>query len=597
MERTLTEVNPCLIRQVDEAITTDGISRVDLLFVVDDSISMEAEQGLLRQQFPRMVELLTTGQRPNGETFEPIKDLHIGVVSTNLGAPTSVPIKGCAVPGDDGLLLVDPNRDGSPDLECPALSLPQPFIAYKRGDDPHEVARAFACMATLGTSGCGFEQPLEAMLKAVMPAPGSVAIEVPDVLFHGAGPTLEPGHGGGENAGFIRGLDGSEDSIIAVVVVTDEEDCSARDQSFFTADGKTSNVVCTRAAEDGSLYGIERYVMGLRALRPSHPERVIFAAIVGLPDQQRDARDRVDFESGRQRDDYYAGLLGSLSPEIVEKTDGTGVLSVQPICDNGEFGDAAPAPRIVQVAQAFGENGLVHSICTRDFRPALDSVVERIADNLPDVCLTFPLVPNASGRVEACSVKWELPSSPKPGELARCSERAFLRPATEEDGGRRTKDGRAVCVVDQVPVFAGHLASGQGWYYDDFSDTTVRNCPAERARRVAFTDPPGPGVNVTMSCSQETVSAALLGRDHREDEPTIGSACLDAQGRADSALCVMARPDGAQDTRLRCHPDKNVCFLPCIADADCPAAWVCDDRDIPENAASGPQCRNPTCGG
>lgn len=595
VDRDLVELNPCLVRTVDESIATKGATRVDLLFVIDDSGSMEAEQRLLRTQFVRMIDLLTSGQRPNGEHFEPIADMHVGVVSTDLGASAAIPGDACTVPGKDGLLQAMASQD--PELQCDSLALDRPFLSYRDGDDADALARNFQCIATLGTKGCGYEQPLEAMLKALSPAPDQVALPVPELRFFGAARELTLGHGAAANAGFLRGLDGSEDSILAVVVVTDEEDCSARDPSFFDSYGQSiarRNVLCQDADQEGKLFEVRRYVDGLRALRPNHPERVIFAAIVGLPEALESMRLATDFDDDDGRKRYYDALAAGPGPNAVEGPDGWEIQATCSGSAGGPNNDAKPAPRLVEVARGFGPQGLVHSICSEDFRPALDGVVDRIADAIPQVCLTFPLVPDVTGLVNGCEVQWQLPATPAPGELTGCDELPFLR-APVSEAKRVTADGRRVCVVDQVPVLDGQREPGRGWYYDDFSDETQASCGGSRMRRVAFTDPPGPSVQVTLSCTRKSSIGDTLGYDLR-DAPRIGSACGGAGGQPEDDRCRVERGDGTVDHRMRCHPRDNVCVLPCAADRDCPAAWVCDTRATALTADTGSVCVNPTCG-
>jgi hypothetical protein len=40
---------------------------------------------------------------------------------------------------------------------------------------------------------------------------------------------------------------------------------------------------------------------------------------------------------------------------------------------------AFPAPRLVELAKSFGENGLVQSICSDDFSSAVDPVLRAMA--------------------------------------------------------------------------------------------------------------------------------------------------------------------------------------------------------------------------
>jgi hypothetical protein len=66
------------------------VSNVDLLFVVDNSKSMGQEQTKLRDQISTAIKVLTTGDKTpdNGiedRDFEPVKDLHLAVVSGDMG--------------------------------------------------------------------------------------------------------------------------------------------------------------------------------------------------------------------------------------------------------------------------------------------------------------------------------------------------------------------------------------------------------------------------------------------------------------------------------------------------------------------------------
>ena len=66
-----------------------AIGKLDLLFVVDNSNSMLREQESLKQQFPAIIQALTTGKRPTAGSkgFPPVKDIHVGIVSTDMGIP------------------------------------------------------------------------------------------------------------------------------------------------------------------------------------------------------------------------------------------------------------------------------------------------------------------------------------------------------------------------------------------------------------------------------------------------------------------------------------------------------------------------------
>jgi hypothetical protein len=132
---------------------------LDILFVVDDSRSMAGEQASLAANFPAFVGVLQTIQGG-------LPDVHLGVVSSNVGAAGMAGIDGCAGDGDDGALLV---REGCTGLTGRFIS----DVADERGgrlrNYTGELDDLFACMAQLGTRGCGFEMHLESMYRALQP--------------------------------------------------------------------------------------------------------------------------------------------------------------------------------------------------------------------------------------------------------------------------------------------------------------------------------------------------------------------------------------------------------------------------------------------
>src|SRR6185295_11726692 len=70
----------------------DAVNDLDLLFVIDNSRSMEREQTNLVRNFPRFMEALE--KLPGG-----LPNLHVGVVTTDLGAGQSA-VGGCRIGGD-----------------------------------------------------------------------------------------------------------------------------------------------------------------------------------------------------------------------------------------------------------------------------------------------------------------------------------------------------------------------------------------------------------------------------------------------------------------------------------------------------------------
>jgi len=297
-----------------------------------------------------------------------------------------------------------------------------------------------------------------------------------------------------------------------------------------------------------------------------------------------------------------------------------------PSCSGDDDSKAYPPRRIVEVARGFGKNGVIQSICQKNFGPAMDAIIATIAEELGPVCLPRPLVRNRDGLVE-CNVIWELPPHAMGDTPTRCDERAFLLPP---DPGRATRSakGGAVCKVAQLAVVDLEAPSDpnetkmavstshdgqvfeQGWYYDEFSKATQAACKKEvDKQRITFTAlaQPPTGVKVKLEClneAQRYVDAkAELAPD--VEQPSIGDPCqsvrLRGQEVSDDDACVvlLSEPGGGvrEDRTMFCHDNLRVCVKSCTSDADCPSAWVCDTRQASVATAGGQAyCTNPTCG-
>jgi hypothetical protein len=390
------------------------IDKIDLLFVVDNSNSMADKQAALKAQFPKLISMLTSGQRSSGDPspFPPIRDLHVGVVSTDMGVPGVASLPGCDPNGgDDGRLQHTPK----PGADANCLPDYPAFLSYSEGlsdqpdTDRQQFANDFQCIATLGSGGCGFEEQLEAPLKALWPsiytdANGNVVTPNP-ITFLSTTPSGTLGHGDvpiaqGGNLGFLRNDPAQGLSLIAIILLTDEEDCSPRTTEhlkppdLYPPNTKYSqediNLRCFLHPELS--YDVKnRYLTGLRALRPGHENMVVFAAITGVPTDlvNSDARGPVNFSNAEERDVYYDTILND--PRMQETIDqsskpGTGSGNLSPSCigtdANGHTWVARPPRRIVKLAQLFGPQGIVQSICESDFGPATDAIVSLIGERL-----------------------------------------------------------------------------------------------------------------------------------------------------------------------------------------------------------------------
>ena len=394
---------------------------VDMLFVVENGGEISEEQEKFRQELPRLIEILTSGDlNPDdgintGQDFRPVKYLHLAVVSSDMGLP-GVPAEEnpdlenrCEINGygDDGKFLSESNPARDPSLSC-AASYPS-ILTFKEGGDVNRIADDFACITALGMYGCGYEMPLEASLKALWPAsPENLSDEQKELGITFFGGSLS--HGDDLHKEFLRGTvyhpsEPNNLSVLAIVLVTEEDDCSAGTQGSFEflyrnyqlpgseqeASALTPlNLRCyyDTINETGHKYPVERYVSGLKALREGYEQLVVFAAITGIPpeiDESAYDSDNDGLLDAAERNRYYDAILGHTDMQERIRTDG---LNLEPVCTaeyyGGHFGEtvAKPARRIVQVAHGFGENGVVSSICQENFTSGMDAIIQAISRHL-----------------------------------------------------------------------------------------------------------------------------------------------------------------------------------------------------------------------
>jgi predicted small lipoprotein YifL len=324
---------------------------IDVLFVIDSSQSMEEEQESLAAEMPRLVEALVRPPDLDADgvpDWNPVTNLHLGVVTTDLGAG-GVDVGTCERRRGDDAILRDVGN--ASDLWC-LRRFPR-FLEFG-GVTSEESAliRDLACVIAVGDDGCGQEQPLEAVLKALTPSTSPLRFE---------GNTV--GHGDGVNAGFLR-----EGSFLAVVIVTDEDDCSTSDPRLFDPEStrytEHPNVRCGLHEEE-ALQPIDRFLDNITALRRGASDRLALALIAGVP---------VDLVS--DGDPLYTRVLAD--PRMRFMIDPMDETSPVPSCDVPGRGVAYPPVRLVRAARELAPASTVQSICQVDLRPAVAALVELI---------------------------------------------------------------------------------------------------------------------------------------------------------------------------------------------------------------------------
>ncbi len=134
--------------------------KVDLLFVIDNSASMETKQAALVASFPGFVASMRA-------ELQGVDSYHVGVTTTDVYGPWSIvtcPDTGPEICQRRGTLVtttVDGGRYASNEVCTPYVE------GGRYMTDQDDLATKFACAATVGTKGCVEERPIASMLGAV----------------------------------------------------------------------------------------------------------------------------------------------------------------------------------------------------------------------------------------------------------------------------------------------------------------------------------------------------------------------------------------------------------------------------------------------
>lgn len=276
--------------------------KTDILFVVDNSGSMAEEQAELRANIDAFIRVLT--ESPN--------DYQVGLISTDV--LRSPPGDGSCEPCCD----VDTDEDGLPDFtDCDdgrlyAVDFQDRIFTRpsSEGLTPEELAaeteglvdRFNATIEVLGIEGTAFEAPLEAMRRALDPE-GDVGVRL-------------------LNRGFLR-----DDASLAVVFLTDEDDCS-RPREFYET--SLNELECYFA--EGAT-PVSDYVDFLIDLKGS-VEAVRAAAIVGGVPEETEDDDELGFRA--------AGCVTATGENAGLPSDECGCFSFRFVADPREVDICSP---------------------------------------------------------------------------------------------------------------------------------------------------------------------------------------------------------------------------------------------------------------
>ena len=244
--------------------TQKKASKLDVLFVVDNSVSMADKQSILEASLPRFVQRLinpncvdaqgkpTLQQPASGASvcstgkreFTPVSDMHLGVISTSIGAHGgTVCTTGAATDTlDDRAQLMPTMRLNISSYNGLGYSSFDAAGVTGSSDANAVITQVQATVSAAGEHGCGFEAPLEAMYRFLVDPepPQSVALVGNVTAPIGINADLLA-----QRASFLR-----PDSAVAIVLLSDESDCSIRDDGVGWFVGSSSRMPRSTAACD-----------------------------------------------------------------------------------------------------------------------------------------------------------------------------------------------------------------------------------------------------------------------------------------------------------------------------------------------------------
>jgi hypothetical protein len=406
--RTLESAPIAPAASVSNVQTYHQNNKLDLLFMIDNSNSMKTMQQKLQEQLPTFMTVLE--QSPNG-----LPDIHIAVVSSDMGAPGDTSIPMCTTSGGQGRFQY--KAEGS----CTGTTLADgaTFLSDSNGvaNFTGQISDVFQCIALLGDRGCGLENQLGSIDRAL----GA----------DGQGPPPA------ENAGFLR-----DDALLAIVLLTNEDDCSAPPNTkVYSENGAQENLsnplgplsggfrcnryghLCKEPAtgqtvmppltppadatgdppmlalqdctsndtDSGLLTPVGKFIKDIRALKKDPDNQILVAAIAAPP---------APYGVVWQTD---TGHTTEAWPEVMHSC-GVGPGVTNPAADttatDGSFGD--PAVRIQQFLNGF-QDSVFASVCEPSYAGSLTGIANRINQKFAPPCVTSKIAKTADGTPD-CTV-------------------------------------------------------------------------------------------------------------------------------------------------------------------------------------------------
>jgi hypothetical protein len=340
------------------------------------------KQTNLKNNFPNFINVLNTieGGLPN---------VHLGVVSSDLGtkgADEAQPGPGigsgpgsCSGNGKSGAL----QTNGTNLVTGAFISDTKNTDGTRTTNYTGSLAAAFSAIASLGASGCGFEQHLEAAKRALNNNPA--------------------------NAGFLR-----PNAFLALVFIQDEDDCSISKAALLGGDtstlGPLQSFRCNRFGHTCTQGGADSNAMNAVGPKGGCTSNDNSAYLTKVSNY-------VSFFKGLKSDPsnvIVAAISGPTTPYEVELRTppggGSAIPAVAHSCTyNGGNGPevADPSTRLKQFLDQFPNRSTFSTICQQDLSGALIQIAQLLKTVIGSPCIDGNLAdvdPNTAGDQYDCSV-------------------------------------------------------------------------------------------------------------------------------------------------------------------------------------------------
>jgi hypothetical protein len=449
--------------QTDVYISVAPNRLLDLVFMVDNSPSMEPKVTKLKAQFPKLIAAL---KDPNDGT---LPDLHVAVIDSDLGTSCAYdPGTSCGQKTlPDGTVSCLGDMGHFQMLTSPTA------CAFNAGAEFLEVTNntavnftgpvdnintVFACLASnLGTAGCGEEHQLQAFEFAL--AAKGVGNEQQQVDFLRANAYLglvflsdEDDCSAAMNDGLfgdkpeLRGESASlrcatRGHLCSGRNLTDSPpgypanaffetaftDCQARtDTCPNTTDGYATGTDTSQPTTCSPLKNVQHLAGELKALK-SDPSQIFVAGIFGWPIDDAamaSARYKIAPVPNPNTNDAQHPTVYDYWPVCYDPTHMPSAATT----DAATGFDATAAGigatgglREAAFIDEFGSNGMKLSICQPDFTSAMSSIGTAMAGKLQNLCLDYKLFDSdlsTSGLQPDCRVAYRTPE-PDPNEMTK----------------------------------------------------------------------------------------------------------------------------------------------------------------------------------